>query len=45
LIVRWTLHGQEALEKIDDFGRPVLTPVASAGLGLIVGLVLEVVSA
>jgi hypothetical protein len=39
------LHGQEALEKIDDFGRPVITPVASAGLGLIVGLVLEVVSA
>jgi hypothetical protein len=45
LIVGRALHGQEALEEIDDLGRPILTPITSTGLGLIVGLVFEVVGA
>jgi len=45
LIVGRALHGQEALEEIDDCGWPVFTPGASAGLGLIARLVFEVVRA
>ena len=43
LIVGRALHGQEALEEFEDRRRPLLTPVSSAGCGLIAGLVLEVV--
>ena len=44
LIVGRALHGQKALEKINDLGRPKLTPITSASLGLIAWLVFEVVS-
>ena len=45
LIVRRTLHRQEILEKIHNLGRPRLAPVATTCLGLIVGLVPEIVRA
>ena len=35
LILRWTLQGQESCEESDDLGRPCLTPVATAGRGLV----------
>ena len=43
LIVGRALQGQEALEEINNFGRPIRTPITSASLGLIAGLVFEVV--
>ena len=43
LIIGRALQGQEALEEINNFGRPILTPITSASLGLIAGLVFEVV--
>jgi len=45
LIVGRALHGEEALEEIDDLRRPIFTPITSTGLGLIAGLVFEVVGA
>ena len=43
LIVGRALQRQEAVEELDDLGRPVLTPITSTGLGQIAGFVFEVV--
>lgn len=45
LIVGRALDGQDALEEIEDFGRPILTSVTAAGRRLIAGFVFEVVRA